>query len=91
MPGFESEPNKWFYLLQDWSCPAGAWDWREYATCTGSFATEEEALNHLFENNSNPGGYSTLDYESLKSDGELKEYAGFAADAQKPRSKNLWR
>lgn len=28
-------PGEWFYLLQRDDCPAGAWNWTEYAYCGG--------------------------------------------------------
>lgn len=60
--------DAWFYVLQDWDCPVGAWDWREYATAYGPFLTEEEASQHLFENHANPGGYSTYSVVGKASD-----------------------
>ena len=50
--------GEWFYILQDWSCPAGAWDWHEYATAFGPFATYNAAHDHLRKNHANPGGHS---------------------------------
>ena len=81
---FEAEPGKWFYILQNWDCPAGAWDWREYASCCGGFPSEEAAREHLRENHSNPGGSSTYGYDELRSDGTLKEFQRYAAEAVKP-------
>jgi len=52
------ENGSWYYVLQDWSCPVEAWDWREYATAYGPFRSEEAANNHLQKNHANPGGYS---------------------------------
>jgi len=57
---FEYRPNEWYYSLQDYSCPVGAWDWREYSTTYGPFSTEEKALKHLDDNHANPGGFSSL-------------------------------
>lgn len=54
------EQNKWFYLLQDWDCPRGAWDWREYATAYGPFPDSDAAHVHLQENHANPGGHWLL-------------------------------
>lgn len=50
--------GKWFYLLQNYDCPVGAWDWREYASLYGPFDTEEAAKKHLGDNHANPGGWS---------------------------------
>lgn len=55
---YETERG-WYYLLQDWSCPVGAWDWREYARAYGPFTSEEKAFEHLRENHANPGGSAT--------------------------------
>jgi hypothetical protein len=52
----------WFYLLQDWDCPVGAWDWREYCTPYGPFGSEELTHQHLHDNHANPGGCSITDY-----------------------------
>lgn len=56
------ETKKWYYVLQNWDCPAQCWDWREYATCYGPFDTEDEAWEHLRRTQPNPGGSSTLDF-----------------------------
>lgn len=66
--GYECEivevtPGEWFYVLQNWDCPVGAWDWREYATAYGPFKSEEEAIEHLDNNHANPGGYSVQEWE----------------------------
>lgn len=50
------EPTKWFYILEDYSAPKNAWDWREHATCYGPFPTEDAADAHLRRNHANPGG-----------------------------------
>jgi hypothetical protein len=63
--------GEWFYILQSWDCPVGAWDWHEYATAYGPFNSEDSAHEHLRANHANPGGYSTcenpLDPASLSS------------------------
>jgi hypothetical protein len=43
----EPERDTWFYLIQNWTCPANAWDWREDSTCVGPFKTYEEGSRHL--------------------------------------------
>jgi hypothetical protein len=62
----ELEPDEWYYLLQDWNCPVGAWDWREYATMFGPFRTYELAEKHLSDYHANPGGWSVLDYDEKR-------------------------
>ncbi len=52
-----------FYVLQDWNCPVGAYDWCEYATAYGPFTTMDKATQHLSDNHANPGGYSRDDTE----------------------------
>lgn len=59
----EVKPGKWYYVLEDYSAPKNAWDWREYATAYGPFKTEEAAATHLQRNHANPGGSFTLEYE----------------------------
>jgi hypothetical protein len=53
----EVSPGAWYYLLEDWNSPKGAWDWREYATAYGPFGDLERALEHLSDEHANPGGY----------------------------------
>lgn len=53
--------DEWFYALQDWDCPVGAFDWRDYATAYGPFSNEDEAIDHLQANHANPGSWSTDD------------------------------
>jgi hypothetical protein len=54
--------GKWYYALQDWDCPVGCWDWREYATCYGPFDDYETCHEHLRVNHANPGGHSITNY-----------------------------
>ena len=58
----EVEPDRWYYVLQNWDCPVGAWNWREYATAYGPFGSFEGARDHLHNNHANPGGYSIHQY-----------------------------
>lgn len=58
----EEQPDVWFYRLQDWDCPVGAFDWRDYSTKYGPFATLEIATRHLSNNHANPGGYGVSHY-----------------------------
>lgn len=51
------EPE-WFYLLEDWDSPRGAWDWTEHATAYGPFKTFDAAHAHLSRNHANPGSFS---------------------------------
>ena len=50
------ETGEWFYVLEDWNAPKGAFDWRAYATGYGPFDTEEVARLHLRDHHPNPGG-----------------------------------
>lgn len=52
----EIERGKWFYILEDYSAPKNAWDWREHASCYGPFASEAEADQHLCDSHASPGG-----------------------------------
>lgn len=69
----EVSPGEWFYVLQDWDCPVGAWDWREYATAYGPFATFDEASEHLQRHHANPGGYSTHEYDPARRSDETEQ------------------
>lgn len=88
--GFECEyveyqPGEWYWVLQDWDCPKGAWNWREYATVTGPFTTEDEARKHLLANNANPGGSWTIPYAELASHDGAESYAKLIAEAEAPK------
>lgn len=56
-----SPTTVWFYILENWNAPKMAWDWREYATAYGPFASYEEADAHLTKNHPNPGGHMICD------------------------------
>lgn len=56
----EPFPGTWYYVLEDWSAPKQAWDWREYATATGPFPSEDKAREHLRDHEPNPGGTLTI-------------------------------
>lgn len=77
------KPDEWYYVLQDWDCPVGAFDWREYATAYGPFKSEEKADEHLRNNHANPGG-SFLNDSPNHDDPVLIE---LIAKAQKPQKR----
>jgi hypothetical protein len=58
----ENTPGKWYYFLQQGSCPVQCWDWMEFADGYGPFATEQAAEENLQANHQNPGGWSTQPY-----------------------------
>lgn len=64
----EPQAGKWYYVLQNWSCPAGAWDWRDDATCYGPFASYDKACEHLSDNHSNPGGHIVIRHSEFEAD-----------------------
>ena len=53
----ETEPGKWYYVLEDYGAPKNAWDWRENATAYGPFGSLDDAIDHLGRMHANPGGY----------------------------------
>ena len=57
----------WYYMLQNWTCPAGA-DWDSDATAYGPFGSQEDAKQHLNDHHANPGGSSTIDHANFQSD-----------------------
>lgn len=59
----EVTPGEWFYVLEHGSAPKNAWDWKEYATAYGPFASFEDARDHLQRHHANPGGWSSYEYE----------------------------
>jgi len=65
---FEPSLGNWYYALQDWSCPVGAWDWREHATAYGPFADNEAAIAHLRRNHANPGGWNVTPHAEYRGD-----------------------
>lgn len=62
-----TETGEWFYALEDWKTPKGAFDWRVYATGYGPFETEVAARQHLHDHHPNPGG-SMMDEAASLSD-----------------------
>ena len=48
----EAKPKKWYYILQNGSCPVGAWDWREYSTTYGPFSSELARVHPLRDSSS---------------------------------------
>lgn len=69
----EYKPGQWFYILEDYHAPKNAWDWMEYATAYGPFASFDTADTHLQENHANPGGYSTHGYREDETHSESLE------------------
>lgn len=69
----ETQPDTWYYVLQDGDCPVSAWDWREYATAYGPFTTVEAAQEHLRRNHANPGGWSETRFDPDKPEANLDE------------------
>jgi len=57
---FEHPAGQWFYILQDWDCPVGAFDWTTHATVRGPFLSREAARDDLNRYEANPGGYSVI-------------------------------
>ena len=80
----ETSPSKWYYVLEGYNAPKNAWDWRENASCTGPFSTEEAAEKHLGENHANPGGSSSEQY--VEGDEPDEVMKGLIEDATKPQS-----
>ncbi len=81
----EPEPSKWYYVLEDGNAPKNAWDWREYATATGPFSTEQEAQDHLAKHESNPGGLSIIpNADFVKTNAGRGGYGGPLANPRRP-------
>jgi hypothetical protein len=59
----ERKKGEWYYILERYDSPKGAWDWLDYADAFGPFESEEKTREHLFANHANPGGHSMLDAE----------------------------
>lgn len=78
----ERKPGEWYYILQDWECPVGAWDWREHATAYGPFGSRESALAHLRGHHANPGGYSVTPHGEYREDSVLKRLFGNGKDSR---------
>lgn len=52
------ETESYYYILEDYNAPKNSWDWREFSSSYGPFASYEEANQHLVDNHANPGGSS---------------------------------
>lgn len=85
---FEPKPGEWYYVLEDWSAPRGSSDWRHYATCHGPFQNQDEAHEHMNENNANPGGYFVTENANFETD---ETYQRLIAAAVKPQRAFRWR
>ena len=85
---FEPKQGQWFYALQDYSCPVGAWDWREHAQAYGPFDSEEKAQKHLRDNHANPGGHILSDHASFTMGDSYKR---LIRDAHKPNDPRRFR
>jgi hypothetical protein len=63
----EPKPGQWFYLLENYFTPKGAWDWREHdPNVHGPFKDKDAAYEHLGRNYANPGGSEIVDHASFK-------------------------
>lgn len=68
----ETEPGKWYYLLQNGDCPVMA-PWREHCTAYGPFDDYDRAHKHLHRHHANPGGQMVTAYqEGYEPDEALK-------------------
>lgn len=56
----EPTAGEWWYILENYNAPKTAWDWREYASAYGPFATYDAACEHLSDNHANPGGHEII-------------------------------
>ncbi|MGY3582337.1 hypothetical protein ACVIGB_000739 [Bradyrhizobium sp. USDA 4341] len=85
---FEPEPGKWYYVLQSYSCPVGAWEWREFAQSYGPFQNQDATEEHLRDNHANPGGYTV----SAGSDFRMDDiYRKLISEAEDPSQSNRFR
>ena len=64
----EPAAGEWYYVLEDSGAPKNSWDWREYATATGPFPTEEACARYLSDHEANPGGYSVIPHTEFEQD-----------------------
>ena len=58
----EEDKTEWYYALERWNAPKGAFDWMEYADCFGPFPSYIAASNHFAATQPNAGGSSTERY-----------------------------
>lgn len=88
----EAEGVVW-YVLQDYDCPVGAWDWMEYASAYGPFTTQTLAEAHLDRNHANPGGWNETSYKhGWKPDANFERLKVEAAERAKlARSRPTYR
>lgn len=82
---FENENRQWFYALQSWTCPVGAWDWtEENPLVVGPFVSEDAAHKHLSDHEANPGGYNTYPHNP-SDERQATKLSALAAKARSPR------
>ena len=82
----EREPGKWYYILEQTHAPKNSYDWRMHADATGPFESEEQAMQHLHLNHSNPGGYFSYPYDQWQQHGEDETYKGLLDGASAPEN-----
>lgn len=85
----ETEPGKWYYILEDYNAPKNAWDWREFASAYGPFSSEEAADRHLQDHHANPGGSSTTTHEHFRMDDVMKKLIAGAPDNMRAFSRGF--
>lgn len=56
----EAQLGKWYWLL---ATTRDDFDWIETADVVGPFTSSDEAQDHLFTNNANPGGFSERQFD----------------------------
>ena len=90
----EVEPNKWYYILEDYHAPKNSYDWREHAQAYGPFASMDVAEKHLHDNHANPGGYWEQRYNPEKPYKPDEVMTRLMAEAEKRKaeeSRYRWR
>jgi hypothetical protein len=72
----ERKKGEWYYILEHWDSPKGAFDWLDYATTYGPFKNKKGATEDLDFNHSNPGGWHVIDLEHYQafSDNQKEKY-----------------
>ena len=90
----EIKKGEWYYVLEESDAPKNAWDWREYATACGPFATFDLAYEHLHAHHANPGGFSIGDLPVGVTERDLSKdevLRNLITNATSPRKETSWR
>ena len=86
----ETQPNTWYYILEQGGAPKNASNWQDHADCFGPFVSLEAGHDHLRTFHANPGGFSVGRFEAgREADPALEELVARATAPHPHREPSL--